>query len=186
MRRGRTDGIRKNGSEYSSGTRGNIWVDYVVQSFDASAIEILGDANWQFFAIQFPEIDGHPGHQAAMTVSIVEAKLPSGETSRLPVARFWDHDSPRSENGSLEPTYEWTFEQVDYQVGKRWNGFPVEVTISLRSEEATVTLVATAIRDNQEVAAVKKYEGVFEVRADLAVAGIHARDVKGFGWSEVH
>ncbi|MBW3630036.1 MAG: hypothetical protein KY464_12155 [Gemmatimonadetes bacterium] len=178
--------VTRNGSHHSSGTRGNIWVDYVVQGFDASALKILGNATWQFFAIQFPEIDGHPGRRAALMVSIVTAKLPSEDTSVLPLARFWDHDGPRDENGSLQPTCEWTIDQIDYRPGERWNGFPVEVTISLRADEASVTLKATAVRDNQEVTSVKKYEGVYEVRADLSVPGIHARDVRGFGWGEVH
>jgi len=180
--------ISRNGSPYSSGARGHVWADYVVQGFDQAGLGIVGTATWQFFAIQFPEFSDRPGYRAALVVSIVTVKLPAGDQSELKLARFYDTEGSQNENGSVGPTYEWTINQIDFKPRERWKGFPVEAEISLRAAEATITLVATAVRENQVVLpqVVDKYEGVFDVRADLSVRGIHAHDVRGFGWGEVH
>ena len=175
--------LRRNGALHSAGTDGNIWVDYVVQSFDQAGLGLVRHATWQFFGIQFPEIPGRPGYQAAIMVSIVT--VPS---SVLSVARFYDNDGLHAQNGSREATFEWTIDQIHFQPVKSWNNFPVEVEISLQAPDATVTIFAKAVRDNQVILpdSTNKYEGVFNVRADLAIRGIYANDVEGFAWGEVH
>lgn len=41
----------------SAGTRGLMWMDFVVQSYDEKALEVFAKPSWSFYAIQFPAID---------------------------------------------------------------------------------------------------------------------------------
>lgn len=185
--------IRKNNQPYSSGTRGNIWVDYVVQSFSESALPLVESATWQFFAIQFPEIGAFGKDGAAMMVSIVTTTDAENRSSTLPEARFYYNGSGRTvaANGAVQASLEWKMNEIELVVTKRWQApggktFPVALTLTLNSPEGTVVLNMDAIRDNQVVSEVQKYEGVFDVLATIKVNGIDESNVKGFAWAEVH
>ncbi|EQA47329.1 hypothetical protein LEP1GSC050_1810 [Leptospira broomii serovar Hurstbridge str. 5399] len=184
--------IRKNGSSYFSGKKGNIWIDYVVQSFGEKSLEIVGSASWQFFAVQFPEIPGYFNYEAAIMVSIVEAKTgpnPDDE-SNLKAARFFISDpyhTQYNENGSMKAAFEWSINQIKYTGSDLYRGFPTKFEISLSATNGSISLKGEAIRQNQIVGGVNKYEGVFTVIADINFAnGIQVAGVKGFAWAEVH
>lgn len=187
--------ILRNGAVYASGTEGNLWIDYVVQSFDPGSLAIVNTASWQFFAVQLPEVPGLPGGRAALMISIVEVDLPGGGTSTLPMAHLYYGDpaaAERNENGAHPARHEWATGQIHYTATKRWSpaggkeSFPVGFEIDLAAPGARVTLRGRAFMENQLVGLVGKYEGVFEVEADLHVGGFEAKGVRGFAWAEVH
>ncbi|MDT3738831.1 MAG: hypothetical protein RO257_04945 [Candidatus Kapabacteria bacterium] len=182
--------IIKNGKPYFSGTKGNMWIDYVVQGFNAESLPVLGSATWQFFALQFPEIEGYYGIQAAMMISIVEVKDASGEISTLSMAHFYYDDpyhSKKNENGSRLAAFEWSMNNIQFEVIEYWENYPVKfkLTLSVPNGKSTV-IYGEAINNNQVVSAVKKYEGVFNIKADIYVNDFEVTNVKGFGWAEVH
>ncbi|TGL60475.1 hypothetical protein [Leptospira sarikeiensis] len=184
--------ITKNGNPYSSGKRGNIWVDYVVQSFGEESLKIVGSATWQFFAIQFPVLENYYNYQAAMMISIVEATVQSDpkETSDLKAARFYISDPYHvqyNENGSMISSFDWTFDQITYTVTKDADGYPTKFSIQLIAPKGKVELSGEAIRKNQMIKVVEKYEGVFKVTANISFEnGIEQPGAEGFAWAEIH
>lgn len=184
--------IRKNGAVHFNGSKGNLWIDYVVQSFNQESLDIVKTASWQFFAVQFPEIPGYYNYQAAMMIFIVEVELPGGGKSVLPMARFYDNDpyhSKQAENGATIASHEWAIDQITFTPTKTWSDgskdFPVAFTLEMKSDTGSISLTGKAIRDNQVVKLVEKYEGVFDIEADIQVSNIQAEKVRGFAWAEV-
>lgn len=184
--------LLKDGAPYASGTKGNIWVDYVVQGFDDSSWPIFEGATWQFFAIQFPSSANIKGINAALMVSIVTTTQ-NGVTISLPVARFYDGSSsePTAQNGAVQPSFEWNMDEITFTPTKYWTDakgkkFPVGFELLLNSPNGIISVWAQAVMDNQVVSEVEKYEGVYEVIAAVEVNGIKEPFLKGYAWAEVH
>jgi len=182
--------VTRNGKPYSSGTQGEFWVDYVVQGFNDSSLQIVKTASWLFFGIQFPEIPGYDGARAAMIFSVVETSV-SGETSQLATARFYDGRLETiSQNGAHEAAFDWTMEQIQYTILETYEDltakekYPTKVRISLAAPEGSVVMTLSAVRPNQVVPFAGKYEGVYDVVADISLEGIAANGVSGFAWGE--
>jgi hypothetical protein len=184
--------LLKDGVPYTSGTKGNIWVDYVVQGFADQSWPILEEASWQFFAIQFPSTANIKGINAALMVSIVTTKQ-NGVSNSLPVARFYDGSSSASsaQNGSIQASFEWNMNEIEFKPTKYWTDakgkkFPVAFELILKSPNGTIAVWAQAAMDNQVVSEVEKYEGVYQVIAAIQVNGINEPFIKGYAWAEVH
>ncbi len=176
--------ITRDGQPYSSGTQGTIWVDYVVQGFTDSSLQIAKSAKWLFFGIQFPELPGYDGSQAAMIFSVVQMTV-SGEPSFLATARFYDgRPETISQNAAHEAAFDWTMEQIRYEIVDTYEGFPTKVDVALAAPEGSVMMTLSALRPNQIVPYTGKYEGVYEVIADISLEGITANGVRGFAWGE--
>lgn len=174
---------------YAKGTKGNIWMDYVVQGFNKKQQELLNKAKWQFLAIQFPE------SKASLMVSIVDVSASgnnSSSSSILPMARLYYGDN-KSPNGSNQAYYEWNMNQIDFKPSKFWTDpttgikYPIEFDLELKSNDGSiVTLKGVAIRNNQVIKYVNKYEGVYTTQGSINVKDLQIHDAKGIAWGEIH
>lgn len=185
--------IMKNGEAYSSGKEGNIWIDYVVQSFDKDSIAIAGSASWQFFAVQFPHIPGYEGFEAALMVSIVETNVGVADhgTSLLKTARLYINDplhGKLAENGAMQAIQEWTLDEITYDVTEKQGEYPTAFTLTLAVDNGgpMITVKGKPIMPNQVISEVKKYEGVFTVTADFELENMQVQNLKGYAWAELH
>jgi len=183
--------LKKNNVPYATAHKGNIWVDYVVQGFAAQDWSILENASWQFFAIQFPELNNTEYSQAALMVSIVTTTQ-NGIVSSLPVAKFYNNVSDaRTPNSALKPAFEWNMNQIKFTPTIYWTDskgkkFPVAFDLILDAPNGKITIHAQAFMDNQVISQVEKYEGIFSVTASIHVNKINETNAQGYCWAEVH
>lgn len=174
---------------YAKATKGNIWMDYVVQGFNDQQKDLLKDANWQFLAIQFPESN------ASLMVSIVDIStcLSTNFSSKLPMARLY-YGNQQSVNGSNQAYYEWNINEIDFKPSKFWTDsttcikYPIEFDLSLKSSDGfAINLKGIAVRNNQVIEDnVNKYEGVYTINGSIDVKDFHLQNAKGFAWGEIH
>lgn len=159
-------------------------MDYVVQSFDKNAK--FAAANWQFFAIQFPE-------KAAAFVVEWPNPLP-----KFPMAKFFRSTTSRMPNGALLAEKEWTMDEISVTPDPQslWTSstrsglkYFMKYTLSLESADFPINLTLTSKRDNQEAyiyipgimkKRIAKYEGVFEVSGT-----VNNETYSGYAWGEV-
>jgi hypothetical protein len=174
---------------YANGSKGNIWVDYVVQGFASQEKALLKNAQWQFLAIQFPE------QNASLMVSIVDVPTPiENVTSGIfPMARLYYGDQ-KAANGSKQAYQEWAIGQIEFNPKKYWVDpttglkYPIEFDLNLRSPDGSqILLKGKSIRANQVIEeGVNKYEGVFAIQADIRVKSLNLQGAQGCAWAEIH
>jgi hypothetical protein len=183
--------IRDEHQVLAEGREGVIWVDYVVQSYDAKAKTIAATASWQFFAIQFPELE------SALMVSLVDT-VQQGAHTKLPAAKYFQSPSGTTPNGALEARFEWGLDQISIEpvLSSAWTSPPpprgsgltyyLETRITLHAPPLNIRLTLTSVRDNQEIviagsdSTTAKYEGVFLVQGSIG-----SRRINGVAWGEL-
>ncbi len=190
--------ITRDGKPFSSGTKGHLWVDYVTQSFSQASFPVLKkEATWQFLAIQFPsELNSHSNDfSGAIMFSEVEMPIPgTADTSTLPTARFYHKDSDQEPNTALKALHDWDMQDISLKTSDLWPTgsspqFPLKFTLTLGSPSDNnnyALLKGEAIRPNQEVTLVHKYEGVYKVTGSIYIDGVMHDKVLGYAWAEIH
>lgn len=140
--------IKYEGATLGSGNRGTMWMDYVVQTYDAQAKEVLIDkATWQFFAIMFPQAD-----MAMMVIQIDSA------TGSFPVASLFTSAEERARNASLKAAHSWDIDEINIQgMGEKWDSpktrqqYYMQYRIRLASATLPGDLVISMLRQDQEI-----------------------------------
>ncbi|MBO3696830.1 hypothetical protein [Roseivirga sp. E12] len=188
--------ITKDGKPFSSGSQGHLWVDYVTQSFSEASYPVLkNDATWQFLAIQFPPQLSLNDFSGALMFSQVEMPIPgSTGTSTLPTARFYHSHSAQEPNTALKAWHDWDIQDISFESSDLWpkegdHQFPLKFTLTLGKpgdENGYAILKGEAVRPNQEVTLVHKYEGVYKVTGSIHVDDFHLDTVFGYAWAEIH
>jgi hypothetical protein len=170
----------------SSGQRGTMWMDYVVQTYDKQAQEVLIDkATWQFFAIMLPEANA-----AIMVIQIDSA------TGSLPVASLFKIDGDRMRNSSLIAAHSWDIDEIEIKgAGAKWQSpktqqsYYLQYFIHLASATLPTDLTITMLRQDQEIVIPNpdpkkpntiKYEGEAFVEGTMG-----GRPLKGMAFLEV-
>jgi hypothetical protein len=173
--------IMRNGVSLSSGTSGTMWMDYVVQTYDEQATEVLidGDASWEFFSIMLPEENA-----AIMAIQINSA------TGSLPVATLFSDNSDQTPNSAREAVQSWAIGEIDIEEvpGTIWASrvtgqqYVQQHRIRLGSETWPADLTITMVRENQEIVYgdTIKYEGLATVEGTLG-----GQPVKGTAFVEL-
>ena len=159
--------ITRNDSVLSSGTKGLLWMDYVVQSYDQRAQDVFSEASWSFYAIQLPDINA-----ALMVIEINSA------TGSLPIARLFNTEGGMTLNYAHKPKYTWAINNINIQVvpGTNWTSpksnldYAMQHRIQLMSADFPADLTLTMVRDDQEIYIndkTIKYEGLAKVTGTL-------------------
>ena len=172
----------QDGRVHAHGRRGSLWLDFVVQSFNAAAWQTVSGAAWTFFAIQFPE------HDSALMISTVRTTSPP---STLPTAKYFTASGERTANAALNAVHEWSMDQIAIHADPRslWTSpisgarYHLTYDIRLGGTDFPVELRLQAVRPNQEIYVLgnSKYEGVFTVKGHVNAHGYH-----GLAWGELH
>jgi hypothetical protein len=163
---------------FSTGNSGTLWMDYVVQTYNQAAQQIIANASWLFFALQFPS------RGEAMLVNQIDTSL-----GRLNIARLYKHNSAITCNGALDAFAQWDFDRILIEPvpGSYWTSpesgltYPMKYRILLSGwPEGELTL--HCVRQNQEIIVNKtvKYEGLMTVRGWLGY-----ESVEGQAWGEL-
>lgn len=188
--------ITVDGIPFSSGSQGHLWVDYVTQSFSEASYPVLkNDAKWQFLAIQFPPQLSLNDFTGALMFSKVEMPIPgSTEISTLPTARFYHNGADQEPNTALKAWHDWDIQDIQFETSDLWpkegdHQFPLKFTLTLGQPgdpNGYAILKGEAVRPNQEVTLVHKYEGVYKVTGSIHVDDFHLDTVFGYAWAEIH
>ena len=159
--------IERDGIPLSSGTRGTMWMDDIVQTYDELAKEVLiGNASWEFFSIMLPDEDA-----AIMVIQIKSA------TGTLPVATLFTDGSGRTRNAARNAVHRWEINNIDIEPvpGTIWKSpttkqkYYQEHRIRLGSNTYPADLTIKMVRNNQEIVYKNmiKYEGLATVEGTL-------------------
>lgn len=173
-----TYSIKHNNAVIAEGTGGLLWMDVVYQTFEDSTADIINDATWSFFIMQFPK-----QKKALMTTTV---GTPVGT---YPISSLFTHDAPKNANGVLEPQYRWNLQdiQITPMKDKTWTSpqsnliYYTEFKIDLAGEYPTHLHVKMAW-DEQEANVLGRfvYEGLGNVTGTL-----NGEPVEGTAWLEM-
>ena len=188
--------ITVDGLPFASGSQGHLWVDYVTQSFSEASYPVLkNDAMWQFLAIQFPPQLSLNNFTGALMFSQVEMPVPGKqETSTLPTARFYHSGASQQPNSAMNAWHEWDMQDIQFKSSDPWPAnskpqFPLKFTLTLGNQgdpNGYAVLHGEAVRKDQEVKEVKKYEGIYKITGALHVNNYQLDTVNGYAWAEIH
>jgi hypothetical protein len=159
--------IKRDGIPLSSGTRGTMWMDDIVQTYDEQAKEaLIGNASWEFFSIMLPDEDA-----AIMVIQIKSA------TGTLPVATLFHEGSDRTRNSARKAVHSWEIDNIDIEPvpGTIWKSpatkqrYYREHRIRLGSSDFPADLTIKMVRKDQEIVYKNmiKYEGLASVEGTL-------------------
>ncbi len=167
----------------AAGSRGELWLDYTVASYDDRASDMIKGCKWQFFTIQLTGSNG----------SILLLNTETATTGSLPVARLY-RKKRKGQNGAIHATYTWDIDKIsivpDEDPAWAWKSPDSQITyhtrynIALRSEvkKHNVDLTVTMLRENSEIYIPGQnpaYEGV-----GLVTGTMGSRKVKGYAFAE--
>lgn len=174
--------IRDRNGLVATGQGGCFWIDWVVQSFDRSALASVSMAGWTYFAIQFPSVGW------SMMISEVTVQDP---TSRFFVAKLFTDKSRTTANGARIASREWRQQEIHIRPNDAyppWHSrlgkpYALHYVVTLDSPEGESHLFIDTVRDDQEITVddSSKYEGVFRVRANVS-----GTELEGWAWGELH
>ncbi len=172
---------RGNTVEYS-GTEGELLVDYVTQTFDAKADEVVRNGvQWTEFSVLFDD-------DTTMKLGEVTQK----SVGTLPYAVILSADGSRHANGALEAAERWDIGDITItpDTSSTWTSPRSQKTYAMRytaelKESASSppgSLTFTAVYDDQEVSVGGRtvYEGLYEVSGT-----IDGDPVSGYAWAEI-
>ena len=94
--------IMHDGVTLSSGNRGTMWMDNVVQTYNQRAQEVFSKASWLFFAIRLPEESA-----AIMVIQIKSA------TGTLRVATLFGDHSGQTRNFARKSIHSWDINEIE-------------------------------------------------------------------------
>ena len=173
-----TYSIKRDHVVISEGKGGLLWMDVVYQTFEDSTADIIKDATWSFFIMQFPK-----QKKALMTTTV---GTPVGT---YPISSLFTHDAPKNANGVLEPKYRWNLQDIKITAvpDKMWTSpqsklsYYTEFKIDLAGEYPTHLHVKMAW-DEQEANVLGRfvYEGLGNVTGTL-----NGEPVEGTAWLEM-
>lgn len=164
----------------SEGKDGLLWMDQLVQTYDAQAAAAVLDSKYEFFAIQFPK------QKSAMMVMHVD-----GQDGDFPVATLFDADSARAANNAMRPRHSWpiTGISIEPDSGSAWrspasgNTYFLRHRIRLDSPKMSADLTVKMSKRNQEfqeqAGGLWDYEGIGDVAGSL-----NGRHVRGQAFVE--
>jgi len=167
-----------NGAVVSQGTDGLLWMDVVYQTFDNDATEIIKDATWSFFIMQFPE------QQKAIMTTLVGT-----EVSDYKVSSLFSTGAQQNLNGVLEPDHRWNLQDIELKpiAGSEWKSpnsgetYYTKYKITLSGERSADLTVTMAWNDQEVMAGTRYvYEGLGKVTGTL-----DGEVVNGSAWLEM-
>ncbi|MGA2053193.1 MAG: hypothetical protein ABSH19_07770 [Opitutales bacterium] len=160
----------------SQGNAGTLWLDYVVETYNARAAQVVKNCSWHFFALQFPQQLG-----ALMVLEVITTTMGS-----FPVATYFQRPGGQTRNGALSAKKSWGINEIAIApvVSSLWTSpvsgvsYYLSNTIQLGRDK----LVVTMLRENQEivVGTASKYEGMAMVQGTL-----NGQAIEGTGWVEL-
>lgn len=171
-------------SIHSIGTKGLMWLDYVVESYDAESLDVFDGGSWAFYAIQIPEVN------SAIMVLEVESK-----TGTLSIAKLYNDHSEYTANGARKADYTWAIDAINVEPvpGSNWTSpqsgkqYAMQHHIQLSSADLPADLYLTMIIKDQEIMIDEKniqYEGLTRVEGTLGnkqVTGQAFVEIKAVG-----
>ncbi len=174
--------VARDGDEVlTEGSRGRLWLDYTVASYDERASEMVEYCKWQWFAIQF-----FGGTDSLMVLNTETLK-----TDALPVAKFY-RDGEKSLNGAVNAAYSWDIDKISVTPveGSVWKSPATGITyytrydIDLLSGDAAMNahLTVAMVRDDSELyfpGENPMYEGV-----GLVSGTFGSQTVSGYAFAE--
>jgi len=173
-----TYSVKRDGMPIAEGTGGLLWMDVVYQTFEKSTDDIIADATWSFFIMQFPK------QKKALMTTVVGTPL-----GDYPISSLFTHDAPKNPNGVLEPAYRWNMQDIRVTplTDKIWTSprsklkYHTEFKIDLDGEYPTHLHVKMAW-DEQEAKVEDRfvYEGLGNVTGTL-----NGEPVEGTAWLEM-
>ena len=138
--------ITRNNASLSSGTKGVLWADYCVQSYNGEALQVLiAGSSWEFFSIMLPEED----------TSIMAIRITSA-TGVVQVAKLFNTDGSRTRNNALNAAYTWDSVEIEKVPGSTWpspncdNEYYLEYRLKLGPENPSEFEIKM-VRPNQEI-----------------------------------
>lgn len=172
--------ITRDGVPLSSGTRGTMWMDDIVQTYDEQASEaLIGNASWKFFSIMLPEENA--------SIMVIQIKSATGT---LPAATLFRDDSGRTRNSARGAVHSWEIDKIDVEAvpGTKWRSpltkqeYFQEHRVRLGSTSCPADLTIKMVRKNQEIVYkdMIKYEGLASVEGTLG-----GKPVKGTAFVEL-
>ena len=174
--------ITEGGTVIASGAEGELLIDYVTQSFDASAANVVENGiQWTEFSTL---LDG------GRSLKVGETQQASVGT--LPYAMELRSDGKRLANGALEPSQRWDIGDITItpDTTKTWTSprsgktYVMRYTAELKGTDGTGSASFTyeAVIEDQEVDAGGRtvYEGLYRVTGTLDGA-----TVTGYAWAEI-
>lgn len=169
-------------SSFATGGRGTMWMDYVVQSYDAVARSVVAKASWLFFAVQLPSRDR----------VILINQLDTG-AGRLRIARlFRGGRTATFRNGARKAVAQWDSDDIRITPvrGSTWTSqasgltYPMTYRIRLNGpyRARRGVLILRALRKDQEIIVgdTVKYEGLMKVTGTLG-----GKRIRGTAWAEL-
>lgn len=159
----------------SKGTRGLLWMDGIVQSYNKQTYDyVLKESTYEFFAMQFPE------ESTALMVFHVDSPI----SGRFPVANLYNTRSKRTANGARKPVYSWPINGIEIKpdLGSRWqwrspvsgNQYHLRYHVRLHSPHMSADLTVTMAFTDQEIlersehgTGIYDYEGIGDVEGTL-------------------
>jgi len=134
----------------TEGSRGRLWMDYTVASYDERAAEMVEYIKWQWFAIQF----------TGSADSLMVLNTESLKAGALPVARYY-RDGEKSLNGAVNAAYSWDIDKIFIAPAEDsvWKSPVTGITyytkynIDLLSDDPAMDarLTVRMLRDNSEI-----------------------------------
>ena len=174
--------ITRGSSVVFHGTKGELLLDYVTQSFDAKAKAIVDSGvTWTEFSVLFDD-------ERSMKLGEVH----QSSVGTLPYAVLLSADGERLANGSLTPSQRWSIGDIELapDAASTWTSPRSKKTYSTRytaelmstAGAGSAELTLTAVYDDQELSVAGRtvYEGVFEVTGI-----IDGESVSGYAWAEI-
>lgn len=171
--------ITRDGTALSSGTKGTMWMDDIVQAYDQQAWEVLANSSWDFYSIMLPD------QGAALMVIVINSA-----TGTLPVATLFNGEAGRTQNSALEGAVSWPIGQIEVAAvpGSEWTSsrtgqrYALEQQLLLGPSGTPADLVIRMARPDQEITAGNtiKYEGLGLVEGTLG-----GEPVKGTAFVEL-
>lgn len=150
----------------ASGNNSVIWFDYVAQSFDAAGIDIVSNVGWEFFAIQFPDVQK----------SLMITKVTTQTSGEYLLANLF-------ETGGV--VTRWNINDIDIVGSNVWTSpttskqYYMTYTITLTNPAAILTINTEWDEQEISVGGQTKYEGICTVTGTLL-----GNPVIGFSWIE--
>jgi hypothetical protein len=172
--------ITHNGAVVSSGTAGQLVADYVTQTFDEAAHQVVDNG------VTWAEFTTLLGPGQAMKIGRVD----QASVGSMPYAMLVDREGNRLGNGSLTTAGNWKMGDITItpDPASNWKSphsgmsYELTYTVTLAGAGGDSTLTYAAVVPDQEIDVSGRtvYEGVFAVSGTL-----DGRDVSGYAWGEI-
>lgn len=171
--------ITHDGEVVASGTGGQLVADYVTQTFDEAAHQVVDNG------VTWTEFTTLLGADQAMKIGRVD----QASVGSMPYAMLVGRDGNRLDNGSLATSGNWKMGDITItpDPASAWTSphsklsYELRYTVTLGGDGGGTLSYSAVVPDQEiDVAGRTVYEGVFTVTGTL-----DGRDVSGYAWGEI-